>query len=231
MISRLKSLLATVGVALVFFAAGPAMANPCNPCGPENACNPCGEAMNACNPCGEAMNACNPCAGAMNACNPCAGANMAPVDPAKFQKPKGAVLAKGKSKKGLKLWSDKSISGGGDTSCSTCHPAVGDGPYAMMNESFAKNYPHNVKMAEERAGVEEVTAAEMVNFCMLVPMKGEPLAWESKELADLAAYVESVQDDYQPVAGMKNACNPCGGMKNACNPCAGMKNACNPCGH
>ncbi len=248
MISRFKTVLAAFGIALMFVAAAPAMANPCapanacNPCASKNACNPCNPpAANACNPCGAVSAKRNPCDATTNPNNPC-GAAMQPIDAAKFTQPKGSDLAKGKAKKGAKLWTDPSVSDNGSISCSTCHPAVGAGPYAMMNDSFGKSYPHKVKMAEERAGVKKVNAAEMVNFCMLVPMKSEPLAWDSKELADLAAYVESVQGDYEPVAGMKkaNPCNPCevtgarnpcGEAKNACNPCSEAKNACNPCGN
>jgi len=40
--------------------------------------------------------------------------------------------------------------------------------------------------------VGEITAAQMVQFCMLAPMEAEPLPWDSKELAALAAYVDDV---------------------------------------
>ncbi len=67
----------------------------------------------------------------------------------------------------------------------------------------------------------------MVQFCMLVPMGGDSLDWRSKELAALAAYVESIQPGYQPVGGVcggANPCNPCGAKGNPCAP----KNPCNP---
>ena len=80
-------------------------------------------------------------------------------------------------------------------------------------------------MPAQQAGVQEVNAAEMVQFCMLVPMGGDSLDWRSKELAALAAYVESIQPGYSvgDVAGAENPCNPCGNG----NPCA-PKNPCNP---
>ena len=91
--------------------------------------------------------------------------------------------------------------------------------YAQMQTTFAKPYPHQVAMPHQQAGVEQVNAAEMVQFCMLVPMMTEPFDWGSGDLAALTSYVESIQPGYHPVAGgAKNPCNPCG-MKNPCNPC------------
>jgi hypothetical protein len=133
---------------------------------------------------------------------------------------------------GAKLWNDKSLSGGGATSCATCHQN-GTG---MMNASFSKPYPHAVKMASDKFGLDEVTAAEMVQMCMLVPMNAKPLDWKSVELAALTAQVKHLQMGYK--AGAMNPCaaNPCGaGAMNPCaaNPCgAGAMNPCaaNPCG-
>ncbi len=231
---RVSDLAVPVLGAMLMFSST-ALANPCNPCG--------GEAANPCNPCGgKAMaNPCNPCGGkAMaNPCNPCGGAAMAPVNPCMFLEPPKTKLAKGKKKDlvsdGSDLWADTSLSPVG-VACSTCHVQAPAGPYALMNPTFAEDYPHKVKMAKDRAGVERpITAAEMVQFCMLVPMSAQPLPWDSKELAALTAYVESVQDGYTPTPGaMANPCNPCGGqpMANPCNPCGGkpMANPCNPCG-
>jgi len=223
--------------------------NPCaakamNPCQAKaaggkmahNACNPCGmkKKMNACNPCGmkKKMNACNPCGMKMNPCNPCGGG--ASVDPARFVQPSGTKLASGKHsklvRKGKKLWNDSKLGNSG-LACASCH--IND--TGMMNDTFAQSYPHFVQMPADQAGVKQVNAAEMVNFCMIVPMQGEPLAWDSKELAALTAYVESVQGKFKPGmggGGGMNPCNPCGMKKmNPCNPC-GMKkmNPCNPCG-
>lgn len=201
--------------------------NPCgeknahNPCAAKNGCNPCG-AMNACNPCG-AVNACNPC-GAVNACNPCGGAA---IDPSTFKKPNGVHLRGGAPRdllaRGGALWNDRNLGKSG-IACSTCHYQS----YGQMQPSFGTPYPHFVSMPHERAGVGEVSADEMVQFCMLVPMMSEPLDWESQDLAALTAYVKHLQIGYKPVDGaIGNACNPCA-MKNACNPCA-AKNACNPC--
>jgi hypothetical protein len=173
-----------------------------NPCGARNPCagtNPCAGR----NPCGGT----NPCAGA----NPCGGGQ---VDASRFEQPAGVPLASGDRHEliaeGKKLWNDPKLGKSG-LSCANCH--VQD--YAMMNPTFAKPYPHYVEMAAQQGGVEKVSAAEMVNFCMIVPMASEPLPWTSQQLAALTAYVESIQPGFEPVAG--GGANPCG----ARNPCGG----------
>jgi hypothetical protein len=208
-------------------------ANPCNPCAAKNPCNPC--AANPCNPCA-GKNPCNPC-GAVNPCagkklcNPCAGANpcnpcgAGKVDASRFKQPAGVRLASGERTqllaRGEKLWNDRSLGSSG-LACATCHIDQ----YGQMNASFAAPYPHFVAMPAQQAGVSEVSAAEMVNFCMIVPMMDEPLAWDSQELAALAAYVDEIRPGYRPVgAAGANPCNPCAGA-NPCNPCAAR----NPCG-
>ncbi len=193
--------------------------NPCNPCAKKNACNPCGH-KNPCNPCGH-KNPCNPCGG-KNPCNPCNPCGGAKIDSSKFLQPAGVKLAGGDHaalvKQGEKLWNDRTLGSSG-LACSTCHV----GGYASMNTTFAKPYPHFVAMPASQGGAKQVSAAEMVQFCMLAPMQAEPFAWDSGELAALTAYVQHIQPGYKAMA------NPCAG-KNPCNPC-GHKNACNPCGH
>ena len=51
-------------------------------------------------------------------------------------------------------------------------------------------------MAKDRAGMDEVTAAEMVQLCMVVPMQAEPLPWDSDELKALVAYVKDEQQRF-----------------------------------
>jgi len=211
--------------------------NPCNPCGAKgmNPCNPCGaKGMNPCNPCGaKGMNPCNPCgAKGMNPCNPCGASGS--IDPAKFTRPAGVRVGGDKARllvEGEKLWNDNSLSENG-AACSTCHMNN-----AGFLPSFAKPYPHEVAMVKNMTGKARVDAAEMVQFCMIQPMQADPLPWGSARLAALTAYVEHLQQGFQPnPCAMKspNPCNPCA-MKsgNPCamksgNPCA-MKNAGNPC--
>jgi hypothetical protein len=43
-----------------------------------------------------------------------------------------------------------------------------------------------------------VDAEQMVQFCMINPMQAKPLAWDSKELAALTAFVVEFQKGYKP---------------------------------
>ena len=215
--------------------------NPCaaktlNPCAAKTL-NPC--AAKTLNPC--AAKTLNPCAAkTLNPCaaktlNPCTAKTLHPttaktlnwaVDPSRFTQPAGVALAEGSQSElietGRELWDDRTLGRTG-LACATCHI----NNYMQMNPTFAEPYPHYVAMPAQQAGVQEVNAAEMVQFCMLVPMGGDPLDWRSSELAALTAYVESIQGGYQPgggVGGGANPCNPCGAKSNPCAP----KNPCNP---
>jgi hypothetical protein len=217
--------------------------NPCaaktlNPCAAKTL-NPC--AAKTLNPCAaKTLNPClartlHPCAArTLNPCDAKAnpGGGGAAIDPARFKQPEGVKLASASRARlvaeGEKLWSDPSIGKTG-LACATCHVDN----YGQMQSTFGKAYPHHVAMPAQKAGVDEVNAAEMVNFCMLVPMGTEPLDWSSRELAALTAYVENIQPGYRPVGGAgMNPCNPCGMKANPCNPCSmkGSANPCNPCG-
>ena len=193
--------------------------NPCNPCAACSPCNPC--AANPCNPCSPcARMPCNPCAAACNPCNPCGGAAVQASD---FKRPGGGIVQPEMRDDliayGEKLWNDTSLSTNG-LACQTCHMS-----YGALNPTFAEPYPHRVAMPAQMAGVQEVSAEEMVQFCMLVPMQSETFAWNSKELAALASYTVALQAGFNPCGAAANPCNPCAG---ACNPCAAA-NPCNPC--
>jgi cytochrome c len=163
---------------------------------------------------------------------PTAAATETEIDPARVTQGDRALNPGGLDDaaliaRGGELWDDNSISTNG-SACSTCHV----GNYALMKATFGEPYPHPVAMAKDRAGLDQVNAAEMVQLCMIVPMATEPLAWDSQELAALAAYVEHIRPGFDPAATAAgvNPCNPCGG--NPCNPCAGNPcggNPCNPC--
>jgi len=188
----------------------------------------------------------NPCAAAM-AENPCAAGGMDMALPiAAIRQDGRALSAHGNTMEqliemGNKLWSDPSLSGTGATSCSTCH--TGDGT-AMMNATFDQPYPHEVAMAKDKAGLEKVNAAEMVQLCMAIPMNAKPLDYGSVELAALTAFVTELHansrgstapggaDSMNPCAAGMNPCaaNPCAAGMNPCasgmNPCAAAKNPC-----
>ena len=183
------------------------------------ACGGGGDQSAAANPCAADADAANPCAANPCAANPCAAGGM--IDAALVTQGDNALDSHGMSDaelvaKGAELWTDRSLSSTGTTACSSCHM-----DYALINASFAEPYPHPVKMAKERAGLEQVNAAEMVQLCMVIPMASEPLDWGSQELAALSAYVEDLQTGYTGAAGA----NPC-----AANPCAANPCAANPCG-
>lgn len=166
------------------------------------------DAGNPCNPCAKKQaNPCNPCA--KKKPNPCAGSR---IDAERFKQPKGSTLASGSHSelvsRGQELWNDKGLGKSG-LACADCHTDR----YGLMNDTFDEPYPHYVEMPAQRAGVSEVNAAEMVNFCMLVPMADEPLPWTSRELAALSAYVEKLQTGFSSgssaAANRRNPCNPC----------------------
>lgn len=170
-----------------------------------------------------ACNPCNPCA-AGNPCNPCNPCAAGDVDPEDVVRPEGTEPYSGDREElvsmGEDLWADTGLSTNG-LSCQTCHQGNQN-----FKATFSEPYPHKVAMATERAGLGEITAEQMVQLCMVVPMQGEPLPWDSKELAALAAYTTEVQKGYNPCAAA-NPCNPCA-ADNPCNPCAAC-NPCNPC--
>jgi cytochrome c len=202
-----------------------AKANPCNPCAAKAKMNPC-------NPCAAKQSA-NPCA-ARNPCNPCGGGK---VDAKMVTRPAGTSLHPGDHMQlvaeGKQLWADNSLGTSG-LACGNCHINYGN-----LNKTFLEPYPHYVAMPHQQAGLQQVSADEMVQFCMIVPMAGKPLAWDSRELAALAAYTEEVQKEFKAAVAANpcmiktsvNPCNPCAAKAkaNPCNPCAAKKNPCNPC--
>lgn len=116
------------------------------------------------------------------------------VDPVLVQRPAGVAAFEGDAVElaaaGEELWNDTSLGTAG-VSCATCH--VGG---AQFKDSFKQPYPHRVAMAKSMADLDSIDGEQMVQFCMIVPMKGEPLAWDSRELAALTAYVEIEQRNF-----------------------------------
>ncbi|MFD1008030.1 c-type cytochrome [Oceanisphaera ostreae] len=155
--------------------------------------------------------------------NPCAAkAVQRPDNYQPYQGDKTELVTLGKA-----LFNDSSLSSNG-LSCSNCHQSQ-----MMYQASFAMAYPHPVAMAQDQFGLSQVHLDEMIQICMMSPMATQPLAWDSKELAALVAYVQTEQVSYSP-----SGANPCA-VKNPCaakspcsaNPCA-VKNPCaakSPC--
>ncbi|MHC4840195.1 MAG: cytochrome c peroxidase [Planctomycetota bacterium] len=95
--------------------------------------------------------------------------------------------------KGKELWADKALSGDKNMACATCHSSATAG----YGKGFAAPYPHKVTMAAGRGVARELTAAEMVQFCLVVPMKAESLKWDDVNLAALTRAVEEAQKEYK----------------------------------
>lgn len=56
-----------------------------------------------------------------------------------------------------------------------------------------------IAMVQAQIGVESLVDVEqIVQFCMMSPMQAKPLAWDSKELAALSAFVVDFQKGYKP---------------------------------
>lgn len=95
--------------------------------------------------------------------------------------------------KGELLWNDKALSKKGKTACSSCHKTS----TKMFKKTFLDAYPHNVRMVKKKTKLDSITTEGMVQFCMVVPMKNDPLPWDSEDLAALTAYSEGVvQQNY-----------------------------------
>lgn len=105
-----------------------------------------------------------------------------PADQAPYQGDRAELVALGAT-----LWQDNTLGTAG-VACQSCHLNG-----AQFKATFKQPYPHQVAMAKSMSGLTSIDAAQMTQFCMLVPMKGQPLAWDSKELAALAAYIEDVE--------------------------------------
>jgi len=165
------------------------MANPCNPCGMKT--NPCAMKHNPCNPCSmkKMANPCNPCSMKANPCsmganpcsmNPCSASANTPIRPHAFNSFQEAVDL------GKKMWSDDEGMGTAGVACLSCHA-----DFDLLNLEKRQNFPHYVKMVGD-----VVTLDQMINYCLLNPMKGKQLEKNSKELTAMAAYYRAYRMKY-----------------------------------
>jgi cytochrome c peroxidase len=150
--------------------------------------------------------AANPCAAkapgaAQNACaakNPCA-AKLSPAAQKIIQRPANYQPYKGDpaelAKLGEQLFNDPKLSTNG-TACASCHRNG-----AAFKASFGQPFPHRVAMAAQAYGMQQVHLDEAIQMCMIGPMANRPLAWNSKELAGLVAYIGSLQKNFIPAGG------------------------------
>jgi cytochrome c5 len=95
--------------------------------------------------------------------------------------------------RGFALFNDKKLGTTGKT-CNDCHMGGGtqDGKMGdkTLNafDNLAMHYPKYFMM-----GKRVMTLDQVVNFCVTMPLKGEPLAWDDQKLTDLVAYCASVK--------------------------------------
>jgi len=107
-------------------------------------------------------------------------------------RPPGYKPLKGDPDAGKVLFNDTKLSTNG-MACASCHANHG-----AFSASFAKPYPHTVAMARDQLGRKSIYLDEMVQACMIMPMAAKPLPWNSKELAELTAYVAELQKTFKP---------------------------------
>lgn len=88
------------------------------------------------------------------------------------------------------LFDDPSIGESG-SACTTCHT-----DFENDNDTFLQPYPHGVAMGRSIFGMDEVTAVELVQLCMVVPMATTAYPWDSDDLAALTAHVEDEQERF-----------------------------------
>jgi len=184
----LKKILLMMAMSLALGMSGNAYAgsasNPCNPCSMKKH-NPC--SMNPCsmkkhNPC--SMNPCsmkkhNPCS--MNPCsmNPCSDAKINIRDN-KFKNFQEAV------DEGRRLWNDDENLGTAGVACLSCHA-----DFQLLNLDKHQNFPHFVEMTGD-----VVTLDQMINYCLLNPMQGKTVEWNSREMTAFAAYYRAYRMKY-----------------------------------
>lgn len=95
--------------------------------------------------------------------------------------------------RGKALFNDPALGTTG-MSCSSCHMEGGTKPGKMGDMEIkpfmnvAASFPKHVMMAQK-----VITLDQMVNMCIMMPMKGTPLEWDDQRLTDLSAYVASVK--------------------------------------
>ena len=114
----------------------------------------------------------------------------------KMEKKDPAAELKASVKRGEALFNDAELGTTGLT-CGSCHMKGGtvDGKMGDMTmkafDVLNTKYPRYVSMMGQIDKV--ITLDQMVNFCVVNPLKGEALAADDQRLADLVAYCSSVR--------------------------------------
>jgi cytochrome c len=95
--------------------------------------------------------------------------------------------------RGMALFGDPKLGTSGQT-CNTCHMKGGtmDGKMGDMSikafDAVHATYPKYWGMAKK-----VMTLDQVINWCIMNPLQGKPLAWDDQKLADLAAYISTVK--------------------------------------
>jgi len=101
-----------------------------------------------------------------------------------------AALEKASIANGAKLYVDPSLGTSGKT-CNTCHMEMGKSQKAGMMDAKGfigrKPFPKYFPMAKRVMTLEQV-----IQFCIVNPLEGKPLAWDDPKLTDLTSYVNSI---------------------------------------
>jgi cytochrome c len=118
----------------------------------------------------------NPCAMKSNPCS--ADANTA-TRPHAYDNFWQAVAV------GRMMWNDENLGTSG-LACMSCHAG-----YEQLNLEKRQNFPHYVKMVGD-----VVTLDQMINYCMVNPMKGKQFGKNSRELTAMAAYYRAYRMQY-----------------------------------
>jgi len=113
--------------------------------------------------------------------NPCSASQNTPIRQHAFDNFKQA------SALGKKLWSDEENMGTAGVACLSCHA-----DHALLHLDKNQTFPHYVKMVGD-----VVTLDQMINYCLLNPMKGKQLDKNSKELTAMAAYYRAYRIQYR----------------------------------
>jgi len=102
----------------------------------------------------------------------------------------GVALEKASIANGAKLYADPSLGTSGRT-CNTCHIEMGKSKNMGMMDAKGfigrKHFPKYFPMANR-----VMTLDQAVQFCIVNPLSGKPLAWDDSKLTDLTSYVNSI---------------------------------------
>jgi cytochrome c peroxidase len=100
----------------------------------------------------------------------------------------GASIERGEA-----LFGDPDLGKSGQT-CNTCHLEGGTVAGKMGDVDLKAFNALNVRYPKYWAMAKKVmTLDQVVNWCIVGPLKGEALAWDDQRLADLVAYCASVK--------------------------------------